>query len=722
MLHRRLIVLSLGSVGLFFFGLAVAPLLLSATPPPDCNSTNGRPNSRCLFTPARETGTPIGSLKTVVKPRDAQLAPGGPFVRDQDALVALGKAFFWDQQVGSDGQACGSCHFSAGADARTKNQVSPGLKAQPLADTTFQIGGAPNHTLVSQDFPIHKVTNPDVHGSRVTRDANDVVSSAGVFYREFDSIRPDSVGLAAPRLPFDANAMDNCRSVADPLNFQIGGVNVRRVEPRNTPTMINALFSNRNFWDSRAQDMFNGVNPFGARDSGAVVYEARRGPWASASAVSVRLAFSSLASQAVGPPTNEFEMSCLGRTFADVGHKLLVSTPTPLAQQDVEPTDSVLGPISNARFGRTTQGLLVTYPALIRQAFQPRWWQSLRPIDTHSPAGVRPQIEANFALFWGLAVQAYMETLRADDSPIDRFFDGTARLTDAQRRGLLMFESAFGTAPDPANPTQRVPVLLASGQPADTRCTACHGGPETTAARIDAVRDDARLERMAMPNGGCAIYDAGHFNTGVRRTTDDLGLGADDPFGKPLGETGLARIGFLDGLVAAATPPYGLVPALFGTTNCDAANVLGTFKAPQLRNVELTGPYFHNGGQVTLRQVIDFYNRGGDFNNRAEFDPNVHALGLRARDKDDLVAFLLALTDERVAFERAPFDHPSICVADGANGSFTRVDSGSALPGSGVGGIARAQDNVTCFGATGAAGRATRLEPFLDVNQFAANP
>ena len=40
-------------------------------------------------------------------------------VRDPQLLAALGKAFFWDQQVGSDGQtACASCHFRAGADAR----------------------------------------------------------------------------------------------------------------------------------------------------------------------------------------------------------------------------------------------------------------------------------------------------------------------------------------------------------------------------------------------------------------------------------------------------------------------------------------------------------------------------------------------------------------------------------------------------------------------------
>src|SRR5512147_1228169 len=36
-------------------------------------------------------------------------------VKDQAALVRLGKALFWDMQVGSDGvQSCASCHFNAG--------------------------------------------------------------------------------------------------------------------------------------------------------------------------------------------------------------------------------------------------------------------------------------------------------------------------------------------------------------------------------------------------------------------------------------------------------------------------------------------------------------------------------------------------------------------------------------------------------------------------------
>jgi hypothetical protein len=154
----------------------------------------------------------------------------------------------------------------------------------------------------------------------------------------------------------------------------------------------------------------------------------------------------------------------------------------------------------------------------------------------------------------------------------------------------------------------------------------------------------------------------------------------------------------------------------------------GAFKAPSLRNVELTGPYFHTGSYLTLRQVVDFYLRGGDFpnTNKEDRDPhmlnnemqafgfgptilalmgdvaeggtfvngfllqgtfgdalpdtqyqynffpdNAHAItpepfADRATGLEDvrnsLVKFLIALTDQRVKFERAPFDRPEIFV------------------------------------------------------------
>ena len=89
---------------------------------------------------------------------------------------------------------------------------------------------------------------------------------------------------------------------------------------------------------------------------------------------------------------------------------------------------------------------------------------------------------------------------------------------------------------------------------------------------------------------------------------------------------------------------------------------------PSLRNLELTAPYFHNGGQRTIRQVVEFYNRGGDFreHNVQNIDFEIGKLNLTERQIDDLVAFLgRPLTDMRVVRQSAPFDHPQIFVPNG---------------------------------------------------------
>jgi cytochrome c peroxidase len=87
---------------------------------------------------------------------------------------------------------------------------------------------------------------------------------------------------------------------------------------------------------------------------------------------------------------------------------------------------------------------------------------------------------------------------------------------------------------------------------------------------------------------------------------------------------------------------------------------LGRFRVPTLRNVELSGTYFHNGKFTTLDQVVAFYNRGGDFN-APNKDPNVIPRGLSAQQQADIVAFLKRpLTDPRVAAELPPFDRPTL--------------------------------------------------------------
>ena len=94
----------------------------------------------------------------------------------------------------------------------------------------------------------------------------------------------------------------------------------------------------------------------------------------------------------------------------------------------------------------------------------------------------------------------------------------------------------------------------------------------------------------------------------------------------------------------------------------------GTFKVPSLRNLELTAPYFHNGGQRTIREVVEFYNRGGDFreHNIENIDFEIGKLNLTEQQIDDLVAFLgRPLTDMRVVQQKAPFDHPQLFVPNG---------------------------------------------------------
>ena len=102
------------------------------------------------------------------------------------------------------------------------------------------------------------------------------------------------------------------------------------------------------------------------------------------------------------------------------------------------------------------------------------------------------------------------------------------------------------------------------------------------------------------------LLDNGFSNIGVRPSTDDLGRGGTEK-GLPLSFTRLALAGH-DDLLPEGTE----LPCAAGRCP-DKSQMDGAFKVPGLRNVELTGPYFHNGGQATLGQVVEFYDRQADF-------------------------------------------------------------------------------------------------------------
>lgn len=590
----------------------------------------------------------VESLRTRSVPEPSQLSQ---FIRDKPAAIALGKALFWDTQIGSDSRtSCASCHFHAGADSRVKNQVNPGILANP-ADSTFQLAG-PNGVLKRENFPFHKLSDVNNRRSTVLSDVNDIASSQGVFSEDFRGL--------------DANRQEIRARAADPI-FNKGGVNTRRVEPRNTPTVINAVFNQRNFWDGRAMDTFNGVSPFGRRDTSARVWKSTFG-W-DLSSTTVTLDNASLASQAVGPALSAFEMSAAGKTFQDLGRRVLVQRP--LALQRIHPEDSVFA----GKIHSSGQGLsAANYSELIKAAFQPAWWQSTAKVASSglasstwwsnsmgfwstlfgtttkaSTATNYSQMEANFSLFFGLSVQMYEATLVSAQTPFDSYAEGVSTaLTEQQKQGLSIFNSKG-------------------------KCFSCHGGAEFTNASVQKTRNE-RMTRMIMGDGQRAVYDEGFYNIGVRPTANDIGLGGNDPFGTPLS---LARIASQKGSLAYwnAVGVYPNTLVLWG----ERVAADGAFKVPGLRNVELTAPYFHNGGQRTLREVVDFYNRGGDFadQNRANLDADIQPLGLTDAEKDALVAFLKSLTDERVRYHKAPFDHPQLIVPNGHVGDGVVTNDGS---------------------------------------------
>jgi cytochrome c peroxidase len=266
---------------------------------------------------------------------------------------------------------------------------------------------------------------------------------------------------------------------------------------------------------------------------------------------------------------------------------------------------------------------------------------------------------------------------------------GQVPLTNGQLRGLNLFQTKAG-------------------------CVVCHGGPELSNAAVGTV-SSVPVERMIMEDDSARVYDTGFYHIGVRPTAEDGGLAGTDPIaGLPLSQAEYLRQkvcqGGLETVIVPGRHGDGIAPS---PMNCgDDIARGGFFKAPQLRNVALTAPYFHNGSQLTLEQVVEFYNRGGDFNTVDEvqyMDPDIEILGLTLQEKTDLVDFLRnGLTDARTVNQAAPFDHPQLFTPNGhpqgSNGY--PVDKDPAHPG-------QAKNNFVEVQATGAKG-GKPLPTFLD--------
>ena len=149
-------------------------------------------------------------------------------------------------------------------------------------------------------------------------------------------------------------------------------------------------------------------------------------------------------------------------------------------------------------------------------------------------------------------------------------------------------------------------------------CAACHAGAEFTNASTRIIygaegEPGEIIERM--PNGQCevVIYDQSFYNIGVRPWQEDLGIGGNDPYGNPLSIAKLltmnpAQVPSKE-LLTISYPNVASPPR--SSMNAYRLTALSRFRACEIPS--LTAPYFHNGGQATLKQVVQFCNRGGDF-------------------------------------------------------------------------------------------------------------
>lgn len=188
------------------------------------------------------------------------------------------------------------------------------------------------------------------------------------------------------------------------------------------------------------------------------------------------------------------------------------------------------------------------------------------------------------------AIAAFVRTIISYDAPYDRYLAGDAgAMSQAAQRGMELFFS------------ERL------------ECFHCHGGFNFTDSTTHA---NTTVERVGYHNTGL-------YNVGASGAYPDDNTGLYDMTGE--------------------------------------RRDMGRFKAPSLRNVAVTAPYMHDGSVATLEAAVDNYRRGGRLiesgplagDGRLNPYKSEFVLGFDLSDaeRDDLVAFLEALTDESVLTE-----------------------------------------------------------------------
>jgi cytochrome c peroxidase len=189
------------------------------------------------------------------------------------------------------------------------------------------------------------------------------------------------------------------------------------------------------------------------------------------------------------------------------------------------------------------------------------------------------------------AIAAYQRTLVSFDSPFDHFVAGDKNaIDDAAQRGWELFNTK-------------------------ARCNKCHALEETK-------RDVTNFTDFDYHNIGIGI---------IRHNVVALARKAEREI----------AAGHLEAVDRAAIGTDMSVLGRFLITRKEADTA--SFKTPNLRNVLVTGPYFHDGSQETLWDVVDHYNKGDGLQN-PWLDEDIQPLALTEPEIDDLVAFLASLT------------------------------------------------------------------------------
>src|ERR1700686_3534441 len=189
------------------------------------------------------------------------------------------------------------------------------------------------------------------------------------------------------------------------------------------------------------------------------------------------------------------------------------------------------------------------------------------------------------------AIASYERTQLSFDSPFDRFIAGEKNaIDDSARRGWELFNN-------------------------QARCNKCH-------ALTDTQRDVTVFTDNDFHNIGVLV---------VKHNVVALAHQAEQ----------LVNSGDKEAVDRAAIPTDMSALGRFLITKQEKD--IASFKTPDIRNVLVTGPYFHDGSQETLWDVIDHYTKGAGLQN-PYLDTDIQPLALTESDIDDLVAFMASLT------------------------------------------------------------------------------